>query len=366
MKFLFNRRKELEQQAATRIEQLQQENLTLRQHNKALLQQLNSLQNQDLSEQKEVKLQSGLSVHWGSFANSISGLINSFEYLNNLVAQNNEQALSVEATTLKHDQESVLLTKQLISLKDNIQETEASLSTLTEEVERIDSISNQIQGIADQTNLLALNAAIEAARAGESGRGFAVVADEVRNLAASTHSATLSINQLVQTIKVSSQDTQNKVREQTKQLESLEETFNTNRQQVLSLGEVAVSLAESSSKAATLAEVELANLDEIGIRLTIFRALLGQVELSPDAVPDDTQCRLGQWYQQGCQSSIQKDPDFKAMAKPHAQVHDFALATLIAGAAGDHLNALARLQQMEDANSQVMHYLNRILDRLRA
>ena len=59
-------------------------------------------------------------------------------------------------------------------------------------VERIDHMSQHmdaifelledVKSIADQTNLLALNAAIEAARAGDAGRGFAVVAEEVRSL----------------------------------------------------------------------------------------------------------------------------------------------------------------------------------------
>lgn len=105
-------------------------------------------------------------------------------------AKNAEAGRNVVVSTVKN-------VDQLTSILANSQ---TSIHSLNDHVDKIGGAVVIIQGIAEQTNLLALNAAIEAARAGEQGRGFAVVADEVRALASRTHQSTEEITKVVAAI----------------------------------------------------------------------------------------------------------------------------------------------------------------------
>jgi len=72
---------------------------------------------------------------------------------------------------------------QIDQLTDNL----IRIEKLSEGMDQMRPMVEDISAIADRTKLLALNAKIEAARAGDAGRGFAVVAEEVRNLSDQTH-----------------------------------------------------------------------------------------------------------------------------------------------------------------------------------
>jgi methyl-accepting chemotaxis protein len=83
----------------------------------------------------------------------------------------------------------------------------ASVQELGEAAQLINKVTETINEIADQTNLLALNATIEAARAGEAGKGFAVVANEIKDLAKQTTGATREIQDRIDGVQKSSEQT---------------------------------------------------------------------------------------------------------------------------------------------------------------
>ena len=97
--------------------------------------------------------------------------------------------------------------RQLSSMNQSIGDMKAAfeavqqtIHVLVESIQQVTQFTEVINVVSEKTNLLALNAAIEAARAGDAGRGFAVVAEEIRALAVQVKVSSREIADLVASI----------------------------------------------------------------------------------------------------------------------------------------------------------------------
>lgn len=121
--------------------------------------------------------------------------------------QMKEVLSSVQRTTETHRTDSETAKKLVEAFKTGHQlfrTTHDHMQFITQNVSKIQEMSEIIESIAEQTKMLSMNAAIEAAHAGEAGKGFAVVAEELSRLAAaaleSSHDIGGTITQLVTVI----------------------------------------------------------------------------------------------------------------------------------------------------------------------
>ncbi|CZF83640.1 Methyl-accepting chemotaxis protein 3 [Grimontia celer] len=128
---------------------------------------------------------------------SVHNLNSSFFGMERAVGEQSTLAKHMVTELLNNEDSEYNLTKVLPETEQAIdqyidllvQVSEKSITAIhcihdmSEKLQAVFGLLDQVQAMSDQTNLLALNAAIEAARAGELGRGFGVVAAEVRDLA---------------------------------------------------------------------------------------------------------------------------------------------------------------------------------------
>ncbi|MVD53461.1 methyl-accepting chemotaxis protein [Vibrio cholerae] len=158
-----------------------------------------------------------------------------------------DAALLTERTNRYADESKQTVTEAVNSVNGLVNQVSSMAETITrmsEDTKQINSVLQVIGAIAEQTNLLALNAAIEAARAGEQGRGFAVVADEVRALASRTQQSTSQINDMLATLKTT---TENVVKEIDSTRIHCEETAERTNHVMDSLNVVTDSVAEMNN-----------------------------------------------------------------------------------------------------------------------
>lgn len=358
----FNRMRKKVEQLETELTIVRAEAQGLQQRNRVLEQQLNT-QTEDLRAARTQhdlyqRLMSGL----GQFGHSVSELKTSFASLSVMLGGRREDALRTRDESGQVRESMAKLVAQLTSATNNIADSATQMERLESETESINSLIEVIDGVSDQTSLLALNASIEAARAGEHGRGFSVVAMEVRNLASRAHEATSEIETAIAQIRSQTLAVGGASRINSNEMKRLAEEATVARERLLELTELASASSGTLGHAALLAEIELANLEELEIKLTVYQVLAGIREVSADSIPDETECKLGQWYYTGeGRSHYGSLMDFNAIEEPHRRVHRYAREAIAAYHEGNAKDAIKALEAMEANNLNVMTRLRRLV-----
>ncbi len=323
--------------------------------NQALTAQLAAAQlRQDIAE--------GVFSSLANFGESLNGIRQSFQGLASTLNEEKQSALQAASESDASRQALKKIADNLRLMFDRITAASATVESLNQRATQIDGIIQSIREIAEQTNLLAINAAIEAARAREHGRGFAVVAEEVRKLARRTTGATVEIHALVGGIQEEARKAKSVMTSgaiDASHFSSESEAAMHGMQRLLELSTKMEHAIESS---ALLSNVELANLEELTMKLEVYKVFMGLSRIDPADLPSEKECRLGQWYYDGEGNQHYAGlSGYRRIESPHKAVHEEARRAIACYYAGDHAQALTALAAMENANLLVMSGLSRVM-----
>ncbi|MGO1750006.1 MAG: methyl-accepting chemotaxis protein [Marinobacter sp.] len=315
---------------------------------------------QEVTAQQELsrRLMSGL----GQFGDSLSELKGSFGELSLLLGSRRSEALKTRDESGQVRDQMVSLVQRLGDARQSAANSAQEMESLEAETGSITSLVDVIDGVSDQTSLLALNASIEAARAGEHGRGFSVVATEVRSLAFRAGEATKEIEGAIARIRAQTETVAGASRHNSEEMEKLATEAESARDRLLMLIDLASTSSEALGNAALLSEIELANLEELEIKLTVYQILAGLCDGTAENLPSETECRLGQWYYEGDgNKQYAGQMNFRAIEEPHRLVHVYAKEAVRAHHDGRSDDSLKALELMEANNLDVMGRLRRLV-----
>lgn len=160
---------------------------------------------------------------------------------------------------------------KVTELNAQVIQVQERLHALQSDTRNIGTVLDVIKSVAEQTNLLALNAAIEAARAGEQGRGFAVVADEVRSLAQRTQQSASEIEELIDRLVNSAEETVTVMAAGARLAEDTLSTAHVTGEAIGTITQAVESIRSLNQQIATAAEQQTSVAEEINENITLIR-----------------------------------------------------------------------------------------------
>ena len=130
------------------------------------------------------------------------------------------------------------------------------------------------------------------------------------------------------------------------------------------LGAVLETQVGSFADMGSRAVLEIARNDHSVFKKNILDTLIGRSSLKAEDVPDCHQCRLGQWYD-NADEDCRSHPLYKKLKEPHERVHEIGKDVLRLVDRNDMTAALARVDDLNRASSEVLEILEQMADEMR-